>query len=96
MDIRKLLGFDTRPQLRLPRQFPVKLTRLENEIPQQIEATVTGYYVARKGKADFVAEKITAGGSPDSGEVLCTPKEMAELKKYAMSVEYPKMLGLKI
>jgi hypothetical protein len=82
--------------MRLPRQFPVRFTRVEGIVPVQIEATVTGYYIGKKGKAEFVAEKVTINGLPGADPLLCSSKEIEELKKYALSVEYPKMLGLKV
>lgn len=95
MNLRKVLGIEEQQSMRLHRQFPIKIQRKTSEELVQFDTTVEGYYVGRKGKAEFVPEKITVNGIPDMNIVHFMPEEITQVKKYAVSVEYPKMLGLK-
>ena len=95
MNLRKMLGIEEEQSARLHRQFPIKIQRKTSEELVQFETTVEGYYVGHRGKAEFVPERITVNGIPDMNIVHFMPEEINQVKKYAIAVEYPKMLGLK-
>ena len=62
----------------------------------QFNAMVSGYFVGRGGKADFVTEKVIVQGIPEMNLRSFLPDELKEVKRYAISVEYPRMLFNKL
>jgi hypothetical protein len=95
MELRKLFGFDDRPSGRLHRQFDVKIERKTSSAVLEFDAIVSGYFVGFKGKPDFIAEGITVKGLPTMGLKHFMPEEIKAVKRYAISVEYPKVLAAK-
>jgi hypothetical protein len=96
MDLRKLLGYEDRPSGRLHRQFQVKIERKTPAAVLEFDATVSGYFVGCRGKAEFVAEAISVKEIPTMDLRHFMPQEIKEVKKYALSVEYPRLLGRKV
>jgi hypothetical protein len=95
MNLRKLFGLEDRPSGRLHRQFPVKISRRTKSAVFEFDAVVHGYFVGHRGKADFIAEAIRVRGIPTMDLRHFMPEEIKAVKKYAVSVEYPKMLNRK-
>jgi hypothetical protein len=96
MDFRKLLGFEDLPSGRLHRQFQVTIERKTPAALLEFEATVNGYFVGSRGKADFIAEGIKVKGIPTMDLRHFMPEEIRAVKKHAISVEYPKLLSPKV
>ena len=96
MDLRKFLGYDDRASGRLHRQFRVKIERRTQSAVLEFDAMVNGYFVGRGGKADFVAEAIKVKAIPTMDIRHFMPDEIKAVKKYAVSVEYPKLLASKV
>lgn len=96
VDIRKLLGLEDRPSGRLHRQFQVTIERKTPAALLEFEATVNGYFVGIRGKADFVAEGIKVKGIPTMDLRHFMPDEIRAVKKHAVSVEFPKLLSHKV
>ena len=96
MDFRKLFGLEDRPSGRLHRQFQLTIERKTPAALLEFEATVNGYFVGNRGKADFVAEGIKVKGIPTMDLRHFMPEEIRVVKKHAISVEYPKLLSRKV
>jgi hypothetical protein len=96
MDFRKLFGLEGRPSGRLHRQFQVTIERKTPAALLEFEATVNGYFVGSRGKADFIAEGIKVKGIPTMDLRHFMPEEIRVVKKHAISVEYPKLLTRKV
>lgn len=96
MDLRKILGIDDRPSGRLHREFRVRIERKTRSSVLEFDATVQGYFVGYRGKADFIAEEIKVRGIPTMDLRHFLPEEIKEVKRYAVSVEYPKLLERKL
>lgn len=96
MDLRKLLGLDDRPSSRLHREFKFKIARKTSSVVLEFDATVHGYFVGYRGKADFIAEGIKVNGIPTMDLRHFLPEEIKAVKRYAVSVEYPKLLSRKV
>jgi hypothetical protein len=96
MDLRKLLGLEDRPAGRLHRQFELKIERKTKAAVLEFDATVQGYFVGYRGKADFVAERIKVKSIPTMDIRHFMPEEINAVKKYAVAVEYPKLLARKV
>jgi hypothetical protein len=96
MDLRKLFGLDDRPAGRLHRQFHLKIERTTPSAVLEFEATVNGYFVGYRGKADFIAEAIKVKGIPTMDIRHFDPEEIRAVKRYAVAVEYPKLLSRKV
>jgi len=96
MDLRKLLGLGDRPSGRLHRQFQLKIERKTQAAVFEFDATISGYFVGCHGKADFIAEGIKVKNIPTMDLRHFMPEEIKAVKRYAVSVEYPKLLARKI
>lgn len=96
MNLRKLLGLEDQPAGRLHREFPLKIERKTAASVLEFDAIVHGYFVGHRGKADFIAEGIRVKGIPTMDLRHFMPEEIKEVKKYAVSVEYPKLLERKV
>jgi len=96
MDLRKLFGLEDLPSARLHRQFQLTIERKTQAALLEFDATVNGYFVGKRGKADFIAEGIKVKGIPTMDIQHFMPEEIKVVKKYAVSVEYPKLLTRKV
>jgi hypothetical protein len=97
MDLKGLLfGSTPAPSLKLKSEFDVKIERKVNNAPMQFDAHVKGHFVPKGGKAEFVADEICVIGLPSMNIRNFFPRELKEVEKYALSVEYPKKLGVKL
>jgi hypothetical protein len=96
MDLLKFLGEHKSSEARLRREFPVVIERQTSTSKMHFDARVTGYFVGRSGKADFVTEKVIVQGIPEMNIKSFLPDEIREVKRYALSVEYPRMLSSKL
>ncbi len=93
MDFRKILFGDSSSRLSMPTEFKVKIERQTTYSVVQFDGKVTGYFVARRGKPEFVTEEIEVEGLPGVNLRNFFPQELKEVKKYALSVELPKILA---
>ncbi len=97
MDLKGLLfGSATVPVVKLKSEFDVKIERKVNKTPMQFDAHVKGHFVPKGGKTKFVADEICVIGMPDVNLREFFPRELKEVQKYALSVEYPKALRQKL
>jgi hypothetical protein len=97
MDLQKLFGIKKSDTgVKFPREFPVKIERKTPRSTVQFDAVVKGYFVGRNGKPDFVANQITVWGIPEMNIRRFFPDELKEVTKFALSVEYPKLLNKKV
>jgi hypothetical protein len=96
MDFKRLFLSQPTESMRLPREFEVKIERKTPTTVVQFDAKVKGYFVGSGGNPNFVAEEIYVNGLPNMNIRQFFPKELKELKKYALSIEYPKMFGKKL
>ena len=97
MDLKSLFfGASPEPAMKLRSEFDVKIERKVNNTPIQFDARVKGHFVPKGGKADFVADEIYVHGMPTVNLRDLFPRELKEVQKYALSVEYPKALGKKV
>ena len=96
MNLMKIFGERQPAESRLRREFPLVITRLSGEAEMNFDAQVTGYFVGRNGKPDFVTERIAIRGIPQLNIKDMLPDEIKQVKRYALSVEYPRLLTRKI
>ncbi len=97
MDLKGLIfGTPSGPSMKLKSEFDIKIERRVNNAPMHFDARVKGHFVPRGGKADFIADEIYVNGMPGVNLRDLFPKELKEVQKYALSVEYPKALGKKV
>jgi hypothetical protein len=97
MDLKGLLfGSTPAPSLKLKSEFDVKIERKVNNAPMHFDAHVKGHFVPKGGKTEFVADEICVIGMPDVNLREFFPRELKEVQKYALSVEYPKALQRKL
>ena len=97
MDLKGLLfGITSEPSMKFRSEFDVQIERQVNNRPVHFDARVKGHFVPKGGKAEFVAEEIYVNGMPGVNLRDLFPRELKEVQKYAMSVEYPKLLGIKL
>ncbi|HMK37836.1 MAG TPA: hypothetical protein VK569_00755 [Bacteroidota bacterium] len=97
MDLKGLIfGDAVEPFVNLKSEFDVKIERRVNKQPVQFDARVKGHFVPKGGKAEFVADEIYVLGMPNVNLRNFFPRELKEVQRYALSVEYPKVLGKKI
>jgi hypothetical protein len=96
MDLMKLLGMSRANEARLRREFPVVIERRTPNARMRFDAKVSGYFVGRGGKADFVTVKVVVQGIPEINLKSLLPDELKDVKRHALSVEYPRMLSAKL
>ena len=96
MDLKKIFFGQTSESMRLYSEFEVKLDRKTPTTMVQFDAKVKGYFVAKGGNPNFVTEEIYVDGMPTMNIRKFFPHELKDVNKYALSVEYPKMLGKKV
>jgi hypothetical protein len=97
MGIRDVLFGAKTSTLRVPSEFDVKLERQTSSKEKIVfDARVKGYFVAKGGKPDFVAEIVHINGMPEMNIRQLLPGDLPTVKKYAISVEYPKALARKV
>lgn len=80
---------------RMPAKFKAKIERKTATQTLTFDVDVKGYFVGKAGKPDFVAQDITVVGVPTMNILSFFPKEIEEIRKYALKVEYPRLLGKK-
>ena len=94
MDLKGLLfGITPEPSMKLRSEFDVKIERKVNDKPVHFDARVRGHFVPKGGKAEFVADEIYVHGMPGVNLRDLFPRELKDVQKYALSVEYPKALA---
>ena len=97
MDLKKLiLGIDSGPSMAIRSEFNVKIERKVKDAVVQFDARVKGHFIPKGGKADFIAEEITVNGMESVNLRSFFPRELKDVQKYALSVEYPKALSRKL
>jgi hypothetical protein len=97
MGIRDLLFGEDNPSFLIPSEFEFKLERtLGNKEKLEFDARVRGYFVARGGRPEFVTEYVHICGMPEMNIRDVVRHDIPSVKKYALSVEYPKALAKKI
>jgi len=97
VDLKGLIfGITNEPSMSLKSEFDVKIERKVNKKPMHFDARVKGHFVPKGGKAEFIADGIYVLGMPDVNLRELFPRELKEVRQYALSVEYPKVLAKKI
>jgi hypothetical protein len=81
--------------LKIPAKFKAKVERKTATQDLVFDVDVRGYFIGKAGKPDFIPEAISVTGMPNMNMSGFFPKEIEEIRKYAMKEEYPRLLGLK-
>ena len=81
--------------MKMPVRFKAKVERKTATQDLVFDVDVKGYFIGKGGKPDFITEQMTVVGMPNMNMNAFFPKEVEEIRKYAMKVEYPKLLGMK-
>jgi hypothetical protein len=81
--------------MKMPVRFKAKVERKTATQDLVFDVDVKGYFIGRGGKPDFITEQMTVTGMPNMNMNAFFPKEVEEIRKYAMKVEYPKLIGMK-
>jgi hypothetical protein len=81
--------------MKVPARFKFKVERKTATQELVFDVDVRGYFIARGGKPDFTVEEMRVVGIPNMDLNGFLPKEIEEIRRYAMKVEYPRLLGLK-
>jgi len=81
--------------MKMPVAFKAKVERKTATQDLVFDVDVKGFFVGKGGKPDFLIEKMTVVGLPNMDMSGFFPKEIEEIRKHAMKVEYPRLLGLK-
>jgi len=81
--------------LKMPVKFKAKVDRKTPAQTVSFDVEVKGFFIGKAGKPDFVIEGITVIGIPNMDLSSFVSKEIDDLKKYALRVEYPRLLGMK-
>jgi hypothetical protein len=81
--------------MKMPARFKAKIQRKTATQDLVFDVEVKGYFIGKAGKPDFIAESMTVVGMPNMNMRAFLPKEIEEIRKYAMNVEYPRLLGMK-
>lgn len=81
--------------MKMPARFKTKVERKTATQSLVFDVEVKGYFIGKGGKPDFITEEMTVVGMPNMNLSGFFPKEIEEIRKYAMKIEYPKMLGMK-
>jgi len=80
--------------MKIPVRFKTKVERKTATEDLVFDVEVKGYFIGKGGKPDFIAEGVTVVGIPSMNLQGFLPKEIEEIRKYAMKVEYPRLLGM--
>ena len=81
--------------LKMPITFRTIIRRKTTTQEVTFDIDVKGYFVGKAGKPNFISEEITVVGIPGLNIRSFLPRELDEIKKYALQVEYPKLIGKK-
>lgn len=81
--------------MKVPARFKFKVERKTATQDIVFDVEVRGYFIATGGKPDFTVEEMRVDGIPKMDVSGFLPKEIEEIRKYAIKVEYPRLLGLK-
>ena len=84
----------TGSRMKVPVRFKSRVERRTATQDIVFDVEVGGYFIASGGRPDFIIEEIKAAGMPTLDKNGFLPKEIEEIKKHAMKVEYPRLLGL--
>jgi hypothetical protein len=79
--------------MKMPIRFKAKVERKTATQDIVFEVDVKGYFFGKGGKPDFVTEEVTVVGIPNMNLQGFFPKEIEEIRKHAMKVEYPRLIG---
>jgi hypothetical protein len=96
MDLKTLILGPSAASAKFTREFDVKIERKTSAAVVHFDAKVKGHFVAKGGKPDFVAEEIHVVGIPEMNLRTLFPRELKGVRRHALSVEYPKMLGKRV
>ncbi len=79
---------------KIPASFtaPIERKRADGET-LKFDVHVSGYFAGSGGKPAFTITSIATNGVPNMDLSGFNPSEIAELKKYALNVEYKKLIG---
>lgn len=89
------LGLSGSNIARLHREFPLVIERRTPLSRMRLDLKVSGYFVGKRGRTDFVTEKVVVRGLPDMNLKSFLPDELQQVRRYALSIEFPRMLELK-
>lgn len=81
--------------LKMPITFRTVIRRKTTTQEVTFDIDVKGYFVGKAGKPNFISEEITVVGIPGMNLRSFLPREIDEIKKHALRVEYPKLIGKK-
>ena len=81
--------------MKMPARFKAKIERKTATQDLVFDVEVKGYFIGKGGKPDFMIESMTVVGMPNMNMNAFFPKEIEEIRKHAMKVEYPRLLGMK-
>ncbi len=81
--------------MKVPTRFKFKVERKTATQDIVFEVEVKGHFIATGGKPDFILENVKVEGMPNMDLNGFLPKEIDEIKRHALKVEYPRLLGLK-
>jgi hypothetical protein len=79
--------------MKMPTRFKAKVERKTATQDLVFEVDVKGYFIGKGGKPDFVTEEVTVVGIPNMNLQGFFPKEIEEIRRYAMKFEYPRLIG---
>ncbi|HXX64700.1 MAG TPA: hypothetical protein VEO56_12965 [Bacteroidota bacterium] len=80
---------------KMPARFKAKIERKTATQTLVFDVEVKGYFVGKAGKPDFVAQDVTVVGVPSMNMSSFFPKELEEIRRYAIKTEYPRLIGKK-
>ncbi|HUI66284.1 MAG TPA: hypothetical protein VL126_15675, partial [Bacteroidota bacterium] len=80
---------------KMPARFKAKIERKTATQTLVFDVDVKGYFVGKAGKPDFIAQDVTVVGVPSMNMTSFFPKEIEEIRRYAIRVEYPRLIGKK-
>jgi|GEM_PF-1717792 len=81
--------------MKMPANFKAKIERKTATQDLVFEVEVKGYFIGKGGKPDFITESMTVVGMPNMDMNGFLQNEIEDIRKYAMKVEYPRLLGMK-
>jgi|WetSurMetagenome_2_1015567.scaffolds.fasta_scaffold836343_2 hypothetical protein len=87
-----MFGFGKQePSAKLPARFNMPLKRKRPDGGQlELNVVVSGEFTGSGGRPVFTIKKASVDGLPD---LVLLPVERAEIEKYAVEIQYKKLLG---
>jgi hypothetical protein len=96
MSLRSILFGEDLSSLEMPCEFDAKIERRTHNDVLQFDARVKGYFTGKSGRPEFVAEQIVLHGLPDMNIRQFCFGEIKAVKRYALSVELPRVIAKKL